>query len=56
MSTIFIVAYDDLQEKGLDSVVDCVYELAVNVANIMVILWTILILYVMGDCQIWYCP
>ena len=46
----------DLQEKGPDFVVDCVYGLAVNVANIIVILWTMLILYVISDCQIWYCP
>ena len=52
----FLSPFDQLQEKGLDSVVDCVYGLAVNAVNIKVISWTTLTLYVMSDCQIWYSP
>ena len=55
-SSILFSVNGDIQQKSPDSVVDCVYGLAVNLANIIVILWTILTLYVMSDCQIWYCP
>ena len=41
VATTYGGAVDDLQEKGPDSVVYCVYRLAANVANIMVITWTI---------------
>ena len=51
-----IVAIGDMQEKGPDSVVDCVYGLAANVANIMVITWTIPNLTITHHIQYQYCP
>ena len=53
---IKIPTFGDVQEKGPDSVVYCVYGLATNVANIMVITWTIPNLTITHHIQCQYCP
>ena len=49
-------ACDEMQEYSIDSVVDCVYGLATNVASIIVTLWTIPNLTISYHVHYQYCP
>ena len=48
--------FGNMQENGPDSMADCVYGLAANVANIMVITWTTPNLTITHHIQYQYCP